>query len=161
MKAARDVWRLKLKFSQPGKVDPVWSKPVIQQLFKNDVGNVEDFQNPKAWQSKSCPQEMNNKARGHGVRVDHSVGVDQSDCQACFGGPSSGDIGGIVVGAHLKWTSFSCSHVSLTVYLMLKPACLWAMSCIQSRASPLPSRDRRGFCLVIEYSRKLSFKQMN
>ena len=34
---------------------------------------------------------------------------------------------------------------------MLKPACLWVMSCIQSRASPLPSQERKDFCLIIEF----------
>ena len=67
MKAGRVVRRLYLKLSQPGKVNPIWSKPVIQQLFKNAAGYVEDFQNPEAWQSKGCPQEMNNKASGHRI----------------------------------------------------------------------------------------------
>ena len=160
MEAARGVWRLQLKFSQPGKVDPVWSKPVIQQLFKNAVGNVEDFQGPEAGQSKSCPQEVNNKARGHCVRVDHSIRVDQSDCQAFFGGPRSGDISGIVIGAHLQWMVLSCYFLSLMVFWIMKPACLWAMSYIQSRVNPLPSQDRKDFCLVIEFSRKPSSKQI-
>ena len=78
-----------MEFPQPGKVNSVWSKPVTEQLLKNAAGNVEDSQSSYTWHSKCGPQKMNKEAGGHGVRVDHCIGVDQTYSQTCIWSPRS------------------------------------------------------------------------
>ena len=103
MKTAEAICWQYLKFSQPGKVNSIWSKPVIQQLFKNAAGYVKDFQNPEACHSEDHPQEMNNNASGQVVRVDHCIRVHQSNRQVCIGCPWSDDVSRAVVKANLDY----------------------------------------------------------